>query len=206
MPSLAPGSQLPLVVGKNNPSARYSNNTQDDSQPGLKKVYWSRPYIGSGMAVLMETDNGIGVDIGDRRINANAIQTHNTPIPSPSLPPPHHHLRQNKFWLQMWNCMYQQYHYVDWADQADWQSSAFPTLLLSVREQKKALHCFLFGQDFPVNPDSISYLGARVFCREPISFESDCIDSHWGGEGAISSKWVRDFGARDPTVGWGPSI
>ena len=98
MPSLAPGSQLPLVVGKNNPSARYSNNTQDDSQPGLKKVYWSRPYIGSGMAVLMETDNGIGVDIGDRRINANAIQTHNTPIPSPSLPPSHHHLRQNKFW------------------------------------------------------------------------------------------------------------
>ena len=37
--------------------------------------------------VLMGTDNGIGVDMGDRRINANAIQAHNTPIPSPSPPP-----------------------------------------------------------------------------------------------------------------------
>ena len=189
MPSLAPGSQLPLVVGKNNPSARYSNNTQDDSQPGLKKVHWSRPYIGSGMAVLMETDNGIGVDIGDRRINANAIQTHNTPIPSPS--PSKQILRFETACINNITMLTEQTRLTD---------SRVPSLHYCFQwgSKKKALHCFLFGQDFPVNPDSISYLGARVFCREPISFESDCIDSHWGGEGAISSKWVRDFGARDP--------
>ena len=230
MPSLAPGSQLPLVVGKNNPSARYSKNTQDDSQPGLTKVYWSRPYIGSGMAVLMETDNGIGVDIGDRRINANAIQTHNTPIPSPSLPPPHHHLRQNKFWLQMWNCMYQQYHYVDWADQADWQSSAFPTLLLSVREQKKLCIAFCLVKISPLIRTVFLISAREYFVENQFRLNQIALTATGEGRGRFlpSESGISEPGTpsqvpqptcfwkwhswqlgnltRDPTVGWGPSI